>query len=171
MSVLLIGLGRDLGLVVTKRLVAQGDEVRVLLDEPRLAADYKAAGAYTALGHADDDDLIERAAQDVRTIVLGEQCSDEEVEAAVDAAARARVERIVMCRRGIDAVPQQVASSGRDFVILTMPPRRGFRRKERLSDALVAEAIDAADDLAGNPRLVLDLANAGAWEALNLPRP
>ena len=51
------------------------------------------------------------------------------------------------------------------MVVVGVPGRRGT-----IDPARVAEAIDAADDLAGNPRLELDLGTPDAWRALRLPR-
>ena len=41
-------------------------------------------------------------------------------------------------------------------------------RARRVADELVAEAVDAADDLAGDPRLVLDLNDPGGRAKLGL---
>ena len=42
------------------------------------------------------------------------------------------------------------------FVVMEQTTGR-WPRARRVADELVAEAVDAADDLAGDPRLVLDL--------------
>lgn len=174
MSVLLIGLGRELALAVIERLTSQRDEVRVVDEDPAALRDYKAAGAHTALGATDDDDLIERAAQNVRTLVLGESATEDTVRAALAGAARARTGRIVLCRRRSDPSPsEQLAGAMLDYVVLRIPgaPRALFKKHAALPVASLAEAIDASDDLAGAPRLDLDLGDAAGWAALKMERP
>jgi hypothetical protein len=56
-----------------------------------------------------------------------------------------------------------------EYVILgAVERRRLLGRRPRLSSEKLAEAVDAADDLAGNPRLELDLTDERAWTELKL---
>ncbi len=168
MSVLIIGLEEELARTLTGRLVAQGDEVRVIATEGDDAEALRSLGAHIARGPFLDADLVERAAQSVRTIVVGA------VEAGMtneilEGARAARVDRIVLCTPGPAA--EQVgllrASPG-EYVVLTYPRTRWPRRSRVVAPESVATAVDAADDLAGEPRLELDLNEASSWDALGL---
>lgn len=165
MSVLLIGAEGDVGESVVTRLVEQGDEVRVIEPDPGAAGGWRSLGAYVAAGSPDDADLVERAAQDVRTIVV---LSDVELDAVIRGARAARVGRLVVCtasgeRHDLDA-------SDVEYVVLIVPKAR-FGRRTAVSPAALAEAIDAADDLAGRPRMLVDLGDASGWARLGLDAP
>ncbi|MFN2390282.1 MAG: hypothetical protein ABR575_11865 [Actinomycetota bacterium] len=177
MSVLLIGLDWELGEIVVERLLGQGDEVRVLEDDPTRAAMWRTHGAHVATGHADDADLIERAAQGVRTIVLGGTLpvAHEVALAAIqDAATTGRLDvRVVVHaggRRDGTAAARSLGEAGLEHVVVMERGRRALGRRSP-TRAKVAEALDAADDLAGAPRMVLDLTEAEAWRALGLDPP
>ncbi|HEX2295221.1 MAG TPA: hypothetical protein VHN37_07930 [Actinomycetota bacterium] len=150
MSVLLVGLDAELVTAVTRRLTAQGDQVRIVArsGEP-------VPGAHVAVGDPGDDDLVERAAQGARTIVAGEEGR----AAALAGAARAGVDRAVLV--GGDAAGAPASMS---WVLLVT--KRRLRRGVAPAD--VAEAVDAADDMAGEPRLVVDLTTEDGWRALRL---
>lgn len=150
MSVLLAGLDPELVAAVTRRLVAQGDQVRVVA---RSAA--RPPGAHVAIGDPGDDDLVERAAQGARTIVAGVEGR----AGALAGAARAGVDRAVLLGGDPDGVPGSMS-----WVLLVT--KRRLRRSPAPED--VAEAVDAADDLAGEPRLVADLTTDEGWRALRL---
>lgn len=159
MSVLLAGLDAEVGRACTRRLLGEGDQVRVILAPGEDASPY--AGAHVATGDPGDDDLVERAAQGAMTIVLGDGFDR---TAALTGAARAGVERAVLVQGTGEAVPATMS-----WVALIVP-RSLFRCRTIDPDAL-AEAIDAADDLAGEPRLVADLGTDEGWAALRLERP
>lgn len=162
MSVLLVGLAPEVTAALIDRLVGQDDEVRVVEPDERNAEQWRAAGAFVALG-SPDEDLVERAAQGVRTVIVGDDVTgDKEV---LHGAARARVERIVVFGHKID--PDTLEP---DFVVLR-PPRRRLLKGPELSPSDAARAIDAAEDLAGEPQLVLDLGTAAGWRALDLGPP
>jgi hypothetical protein len=78
----------------------------------------------------------------------------------------AGVERVVVWARASGSDVAAVVESGLDHVILR--DARG-----RVSDHGVAEAVDAADDIAGRVQLDLDLAEPEGWANLRLepPRP
>ena len=63
MSILLIGLSEELTEELVKRLIHEGDEVRVLEDSNDNAESWRRLGAHIAHGPIWDADLIERAAQ------------------------------------------------------------------------------------------------------------
>lgn len=155
MSVLLAGLEVEVGRALTRRLLEEDDQVRVILGAGEDAAAYE--GAHVAIGDVADDDLVERAAQGARTIVLG----DIDRAAALTGAARAGVDRAVLVGRG--DVPE-----GMSWVMLVVP--RSRLRRKGLDPETIAEAIDAADDLAGEPRLTADLGTDEGWAALRLGR-
>jgi TrkA-N domain len=168
-SVLLVAPGK-VGAEVIARLVAQGDEVRVVEGNPQAAERWRNLGARVAQGEADDSDLIERAAQNCRTVVL----FDEEyelasvLEATLKAIVHTTADRVVLVSAGPELrCLELLRASGVDYISLKMKHRRLLARPPSFPVA-VAEAIDAADDLAGNPHLELDLADPAAAAALLL---
>ncbi|MDQ3953665.1 MAG: SDR family oxidoreductase [Actinomycetota bacterium] len=157
MSVLLAGLDAADAAALVRRLLEQGDQVRAIVAPGADPAPYE--GAHVAAGDPGDDDLVERAAQGARTIVLGDFGAAVRT-AALEGAARAGVERAVLLGEAPD-VPL-----GMSWVALVTPRSRWRRRGPGPED--LAEAIDAADDLAGEPRLVADLGTEEGWRALRL---
>jgi hypothetical protein len=148
--------------------------VRVIEDDLSAGAHWKEFGAHVALGSPADPDLVERAGQNVRTLMMAGGDDSREVMAAVAEGARlAGIGRLVVClQRSDESVLEAVRAAGIDHVVLLT----GRSRLKRLLGPVVpadslAEAMDAADDLAGNPRLVLDLTREGGWTALGLRPP
>lgn len=173
MSVLLIGPPTDLAAAVTARLISQNDEVRAVEPTRDSGAPWKEWGAHVAYGDPADADLVERAAQNVRTIVLlhgGRHLAPGVLEAVLRGGAAAGVDRFVCCsERPADEIHRTLLAADVDHVILIARPK-SWRRPGVPLDA-VAEAIDAADDLGGHPRLYLDLARDDSWSALLLAPP
>jgi NAD(P)-dependent dehydrogenase (short-subunit alcohol dehydrogenase family) len=173
MSVLLIGADAELGAALIRRLIAQDDEVRVIEVDDRAAARWRSLGAHVAAGENTDSDLVERAAQGVRTLVLfdGEAAA---VQPVVEGASLARVDRLVLCSSDPqnDAMAS-IRASRIDYVVLrtAVGRRRFWGGPNQLSDEIIAEAIDAADDLAGEPKLDLDLRQPASWQQLGLEPP
>lgn len=168
MSVVVVGASGELGAAVVNRLLEAGDEVGVIEPSPERAEGWRRAGAHVARGSSSDADLIERAAQNARTlVVLG---ADQEVmSAAVEGARLAGVERIVAT--GARFEPELTAllrSSGLDYVVLETGRRL---LGGAASPADVGRAVDAADDLPGRPRLELSLKTTEAWRELRLEPP
>lgn len=154
--------------VVATRLLAQGDEVRVLMPDPGPRADWAGLGVHVAVGDPSDDDLIERAGQNARTIVLfgGHAGHLPTVEAALRAAAAAEIERVILCAPEVRAeVRAAVAACGLGYVILSYGRR--LARRARAPAEVVAAGVDAADDLAGEPRLEVDLRDPAARARLS----
>ncbi len=166
MSVLLVGLPHDVTRAVVERLIAQDDEVRTIENDAEHAAELKALGAFIAGGDSGDPDLIERAAQNVRTIVAGEGVR-EGLEAIAEGARLAKVERLVFVGDAPDASVTRSWGSV-DQKVLLWRGRRGRLRDSRVDAKRTAIAIDAADDLAGEIDLDLDLHEADSWRALGL---
>ncbi|MDQ3620528.1 MAG: hypothetical protein M3391_10475 [Actinomycetota bacterium] len=167
MSVLMVGLEAELARTLIRRLVQQDDEVRVIATENDDPETLRKLGAHIARGPLVDADLVERAAQNVRTIVVGA------VEVVVmkeilEGARVARVERVVLCTADPPVEPVELlrAAPGQ-HVVLTYRKRR-LRRNKALAPESIAAAVDAADDLGGEPRLELDLNEASSWDALGL---
>jgi nucleoside-diphosphate-sugar epimerase len=172
MSVLLIGISGSSGEAIVTRLIAQADEVRVVEDDPAVAEHWRSLGAHVARRSDDMADLIERAAQNVRTVVIGGAAAHDaaDVRAIVDGAAAARVERIVLYGAGATS---DALEAVREFPFQHVVLSTGRRRLlgGRLDDESLAAAVDAADDIAGEPRLELDLGDPEAWPALGLSPP
>ena len=166
MSVLIVGLDDDVAEALVRRLVDEGDEARVVVADRSDAPRWRALGAYVAFGDALDDDLVERASYGARTIALGDGAA---LAPALAGAQRAGADRVVLCRADVDDGDRRaLEGSGMDFVVLLVPRRRRLVRRGRVAPVDVARAIDAADDLAGSPRVELDLGDDAAWERLGL---
>lgn len=172
MSVLLVEPDEEVGPVVVGLLVSEGDEVGVIEPRASLREGWKALGAHVAGGSADDSDLVERAAQHARSIVLFD--APEEVVAATAEGARlvpgSETARIIYVSRG-GVVPEGLRNSGLEHVVLVARKRRRFLSKRydsEVSTEDVARAVSAADDLAGELRLVVDLAKPEGLARLGL---
>ena len=174
MAVLLVGPREDVAEALIERLIEQGDDARVIERDGAAAQGWRSLGAHVAVATDWDADLIERAATGARTIVLfeSEGRSDELVEETLRGAGFAGADRIVLVTSSLGGSTRSLLEkSSLSFVVLqTGVRRRGLiNRRATLEPSRMAEAIDAADDLAGDPRLILDLGVAEAWQTLNLP--
>jgi Trk K+ transport system NAD-binding subunit len=144
-SILLVEPAPDIANSVITKLLDQGDEVRIVTVAPE--PDWTDLGAHIARGDGTDADLLERAGQGARTVVLFDP-SDEQVAAAMEAAASARIERLVICSRRLGHEADAVRSSNLSYVLLVTGRR---------ARSVAATAIDWADDLAGDVKLEVDL--------------
>ena len=169
MAILVLTGGTELDAYVVERLIAQGDEVRVVEATGARREEWRALGAFLAVGETDDADLIERAAQNVRTVVLLDaRLSAEVLDTVLEAAPKAGVDRVVVCASVIeDHVRVAVAASEMSHVLI-QAGRPGLLRRRASSPELVAEAVDAADDLSGAPRMDLDLTRGEGRRQLGL---
>lgn len=169
MAVLVITGGSDLDVPVVSRLLNEGDEVRVLEATTARRDEWRAMGAFFAGGEADDPDLVERAAQNARTIVvLAGRVTDEVIAIVLEAGLNAGVDRLVCCAEAIaGSVKEAVRASRISHVLIETGRPRLLRRKEASSER-AAEAVDAADDLAGDPRIEVDLTDPKQAERLLL---
>ena len=167
MTIVVVGVSGKVGAAVVNRLLEAGDDVGVIEPSPQRAEGWRRAGAHVARGSSSDADLIERAAQNARTlVVLG--ADQEVVSAAVEGARLAGVERIVATGARFEpALTALLRSSGLDYVVL----ETGRRLLGDASPADVGRAVDAADDLPGRPRLELSLKTTEAWRELRLEPP
>lgn len=159
MSVLLIGPSGSMGEAVFERLKQHGDDVRVIEDSDDSAKLWKARGGFVALAREWDADLIERASYEARTIVVfprPDRGEAELLEEVIQGAKTASLERIVVIRED-SGVPEALRASEIDHVVLRTGKASLFRRSKPVDDAVVAAAVDAADDLGGHPRLEVDL--------------
>jgi uncharacterized protein YbjT (DUF2867 family) len=160
--VLVVGVGDELGRALVARLVVEGDEVRVIEDRPDAVDGWKRLGAHVAPGSPDDPDLVERAAQDARTIVVGD--GDEAiVSAAIEGARLAGgggIRIVVVATMG---PTEHVRASGGELIVL--------RTSASIAATDVAAAVDAADDVEEVPSDELDLTGPTAWRALRLDPP
>jgi hypothetical protein len=172
MSILLVNTDARVTGPLIELLTAHGDEVRVVEDGGGEA--WQALGAKVARGSADDPDLIERAARGARTIVVMERrrkANEAALETAIEAGKLAGVGRIILCtRQRTDRAMDALNSSGLQYVVLHARGPGSFSRVVRSGTPVtkLAEAVDAADDLAGEPHLVLDLTEEEAWDVLRL---
>ena len=173
MSILLVGVDLDHRLALVERLKASGDQVRVVTNDAAAVERWRSAGAYVARGDPSDPDLIERAAQNVRTFVLmdGGQASFHEVlDAAIEGGALADVERLVVFGSHLDeqSVRRIQRSDIEHVILMTSGPRRWAMRRTHASPERIAAAIDAADALVGPAHEVIDLSEDDAWARLGL---
>lgn len=172
MALLLMGVQGRIAEMLIERLLRQRDEVRVLENDKELADQWKSMGAHVAQGSYDDVDLIDRASTNVRTIVVGAPDDDalEERVAAVDEAVgpRSHETRLVLLGTKRDRrIQARLDRSSYEYVYLIMRGRFRFGRGRGAPD-VVAEAIDAADDMAGHPRLVVELGDPGDLRLLGI---
>lgn len=161
MSVLIIAADPDIDRLLVRRLVEQGDVVGILVEDDGTIDHLDPEGAHVARGSRTDEDLIERAAMHARTIVVYEEAAapvHREIVAAVIAAAR-RIDdvRVVMWgpKHSAEAI-DALSASGVSYVVIRTGKLRSHLRRT-MSPEVVVEAIDAADDLAGDVRLEVDL--------------
>jgi hypothetical protein len=160
-SVLLVTPPASIGSAVIERLLAQGDEVRVVGDGIG-SQEWRRLGAHVATGDPDAD-LIERAGQGARTVVV----FDEPYPEVIEAARAARIERLVsVTQRLTPQAKSELDASGLSYVLLLWRKRT----LRQISSKDIAEAVDAADDLAGDVKLELDLTDPNAWGALGIER-
>lgn len=170
MSVLLIHLDPALANVLTERMVRQGDEVRWLGDEKQ-AEHQQGLGAFIARGDAADDDLIWRTSLGVRTIVLTGDRSPEELSALIKGAKAAEVGRLICISPELSPrVHDALSDSGLEYVLLLAGGGSWLARRG-VAPPDLAEAVDAADDLAGPLYEVFDLTEDEGWGRLRLQPP
>jgi hypothetical protein len=166
-----MGLPEDVAEATIQHLTLQGDEVRVIEPDPAVQERWRSAGAHVATGDLDAD-LVERAAQGVRTLVVGRWLppTDEPVEELLSGAVRAGVGRIVVYTDRDDA--EGWAHRFAESVVLRAPRKRlPFSRGSRgPNESEAAKLIDAADDMAGPLRLELDVTKE-SWAPLGLAAP
>lgn len=143
---------------VAKRLLAQGDEVRVVVNDPAERSSWVALGTHVAVGDSRDDDLIERAGQDARTLVLFDALANdpETVGAAVKGASAAGIDRLILCAPDVSQEVRGLIEGAQTGSVILVYGRR-LSLRGRASVDVVAEAVDAADDMPGRPRLLVDL--------------
>ncbi|MPZ70557.1 MAG: hypothetical protein GEU71_13670 [Actinobacteria bacterium] len=167
-SVLLVGFEGEEAAAIIRRLLAEGDQVRLVEPDRSAAQTWRDQGAFVAAGDPSDDDLIERAAYEARTCVLFDRARPGVTDAVIAGARMAGVGRIVLVTgdSGGEGAAALIAS-GFSHVIVLLPKKSLFGR-ERMTAERLAEAIDAADDLAGEPRLTVDLGTDEGWTELDL---
>jgi hypothetical protein len=159
-----------MGRAVFDRLREQGDEVRVIEDDPIAAEAWKERGGYAALAREWDADLIERASFGARTIVIFERRDrnpEELLTETLKAAVPAGLDRVILIREKA-SVPASLEGSDVAYVILATGKRSLLKRAPTITPERLGRAVDAADDLAGTPRLALDLTEAAALRTLGL---
>lgn len=173
MSILLVGLPDLFAVKLVQRLIDEGDEVRILVAPSEDPERWRRLGAHPAAGTVDDDDLVERAATNVRTMVVGEQAlSEGEIRGLISGARKAQVGRIVVCAPQPQDVLTHLQPTDLEYVVITTAKRPLVgRAKTRIPLSKLAEAVDAADDLGGNLRLELDLSVEKSWQILRVLPP
>lgn len=148
---------------VASRLLEQGDEVRVVVEDAAQKPPWVTLGAHVAVGDPTDDDLIERAGQSARTLVLFDDHANDPlaVGAALRAASAAGIERLILCAPDVTAAIETLIEGARtSYVAMSYGRRLSLRGRAPVE--LIAEAVDAADDMSGDPRVTVDLRRAGA---------
>lgn len=173
MALLLIRASGSIGEALAKRLVAQGDQVRVIEQSPEVLGAWEQEGIHVVRGDPGDRTLVAQAAHGVRTVVImDDEAGDvsDVIDSVVAGTVQAGVGRIVLFGWDPPApVVDAVTNSGRDHVVINAGRKKLFGKKP--SPEALAEAIDAADDLDGNPRLIVDLRDPTAWNSLRLAAP
>jgi NAD(P)-dependent dehydrogenase (short-subunit alcohol dehydrogenase family) len=166
LSILLIEPDKDLGGAIVRRLLDEGDEVRVLAREPE---PWKQLGAFVATGDPFDVDLVERACTNVRTIVFTAAVRAVPVslvEGVLPAAAKAGTDRVIVCTpKDDERLRSSLEASGWSYAVLILG-RRGFLPRKTVEPDDVATAVSAVDDIAGMPKVVADLATEEGWAKL-----
>lgn len=167
-----MGLEDPLAAAIARRLIAQSDEVRILLDSPHDREGWRQRGVYVAVGDAHDEDFVWRAAGGVRTVVAGAGwVAGDPGPVLVAGAKRAGVGRFIVLAAGAPpSLPEALSEEGTELVVLRLPKKK-FLGRTQISPEDIAEAVDAADDLAVAPNLDLDLAEPDAWSELRLSPP
>lgn len=154
---MVVGKG-DVEPAVARRLLTQGDEVRVVVVDAAEKAAWAALGTHVAVGDPTDDDLIERAGQSSRSLVLFDGHADDPatVTAALKAASAAGIERLILCAPDLSQEVLGLVDAARGSYVALIYGRR-LSLKGRASVDVIAEAVDVADDMSGEPRLTIDL--------------
>ncbi len=165
MSVLLIGLDEEVCAATITRLTAQEDEVRVLEASRTRAMRWRDMGAIVAEGQATDPDLVERAALGARSVVLGPVASY--LAPVLEGIRMAGAPRFIFIARERADIGT-VEGAAESYVVLRIPPEGLLRRAKIGADAL-AECIDAADDLTGTPKMVVEVTTDAGRALLGLP--
>ncbi len=155
------------GEAITRVLAGQGDQVRIIETIHGRAEVWKRLGAFVATAEEVDASFVERAAQNVRTVVLFDDAIQPARE-VVEGAAAAGVERAVLVSDRTEGPVVDVVTGYRQHVVIATGKGR-FRRGA--GPEAVAAAVDAADDLAGDVRLILDLGRKESWAELELEGP
>ena len=176
MSLLLVGLPETLAVKLVQRLVEEMDEVRLLLPDGAKQDPWKQLGAYVATGDPLDEDLMERAATNVRTLVLGDRLANlppDETLSVVRAARRAGVGRVVVCQTAPHkALPDALREEAVEFVVLTTGKKPIVGKpRTKIPISKLSEAIDAADDISERVQAELDLTIPKAWKVLKVSPP
>ncbi len=175
MSVLLTGLGDELAEVLATRLISQDDEVRIVLGDDAERERWRSHGLHVAVGDLTDDDFLWRACTNVRTVVAGDRppADTQEVRASLaDLLGKTDADRLVIVGpRDDDPLVTGAKAAAVDHVVLRFRKRGLLGSRQAVATADLAAAIDAADDLAGEPRLDLDLSEDASWQALRLSAP
>ena len=172
MSVLLIAPAGPEGDAIVDLLVREDDTVGVIAPSDQKDA-WRRRGAYAADSDPADPDLIYRSAQQARSIVVFEdhlRAPEAVVGAIVETApSLPEAPRLLLIGRSPRAaLLERLRASPLDFIVLGIGVKRLLDRRTRVTPGRLAEAVSAADDLGGNPRLELDLADTSAWSLLGL---
>ncbi|HWC14353.1 MAG TPA: NAD(P)H-binding protein [Actinomycetota bacterium] len=157
MSLLLVDPPVAAGEATVRHLLGEGDEVRVLVRNKDHGGTWKAAGAHVAAGDPSDEDLVERACQNVRTIVVFGTPGP----ALLTGARAAGVGRVI----SVTASPIETVEDLEHVALVV--GRRWWPRSGR-SHEDVAVAISAADDIVTVPHGPVHLGEARGWRSLKL---
>ena len=169
MSLLIVEPTAGPGLEIARYLIEEGDEVRVVVTDHADRTAFEEIGAYVAVGDPGDDDLIERACQNVRTVILHDPPLKRLVPVLPDivrGARRAGVDRMILAAERPLQVADVFDKDAMSYVVMTTRGRGLRTRRVPVRD--LAEAISAADDLAGEPHLAVDLSTSEGWQDLRL---
>lgn len=168
MSVLLIGWEGDEATAAIRRLRSQGDRVQVVEPDRFAAQMWRDLGAFVAAGDSTDPDLVERAAYETRTLALFDRGRPGVAAAIIEGVRIAGAVRLVLFTGDPKGeVATAFSSSGMSYVIVALP-KKTLLGRARIEPGRLAEVLDAADDLDGEPGLAVDLSTDAGWQALGL---
>ncbi|MBK5228894.1 MAG: hypothetical protein JJE05_10340 [Actinobacteria bacterium] len=168
MSVLLIGWEGEEAIAAIRRLHSQDDQVQMVEPDRFAAQAWRDLGAFVAVGDPTDPDLVERSAYETRTLALFDRGRPGVATAIVEGVRVSGALRLVLFTGDPNGESATAfSSSGMPYVIVALP-KKTLLGRARIEPARLAEVLDAADDLAGEPKLTADLSSDEGWEALGL---
>ncbi len=166
MSILIVGGGIPLTTALIEVLLERGDEVRVVEDDPELITRWRSRGARPARGAVDDVDLITRAAEGARSLVLCDEFFSLATVPEIETYLSSDTRLIFVLEHSDPAV--RLPSARQHVILRRLATRSRWGGRRGLGYDAIARLVDAADDIVGEPSLDLDMRDAASWLRLGL---